>query len=62
MLPKYLTIGQFIEKIVKEFLKLEKPTPEIMKVLIHKIEINQNKQVDIVFNFKKLQMLSKIQN
>lgn len=43
-----------MEKIVKEFLKLEKPTPEIMKVIINKIEIHQNKQVDIYFNFKKL--------
>lgn len=43
-----------IEKIVKEFLKLEKPTPEIMKVIINKIEIHQDKQVDIYFNFKKL--------
>ena len=43
-----------IEKIVKEFLNLEKPTPEIMKVIINKIEIHQDKQVDIYFNFKKL--------
>ena len=43
-----------IENIVKEFLKLEKPTPEIMKVIINKIEIHQDKQVDIVFNFKRL--------
>ena len=43
-----------IEKIIKEFLKLEKPTPEIMKVIINKIEIHQDKQVDIYFNFKKL--------
>lgn len=43
-----------IENIVKEFLKLEKPTPEIMKVIINKIEIHQDKQVDIYFNFKKL--------
>lgn len=43
-----------IEKIVKEFLKLEKPTPEIMKVIIHRIEIHQDKQVDIMFNFRKL--------
>ncbi len=43
-----------IEKIVKEFLKLEKPTHEIMKVIINKIEIHQDKQVDIYFNFKKL--------
>lgn len=43
-----------IEEVVKEFLKLEKPTPEIMKVVINKIEIHQDKQVDIYFNFKKL--------
>ena len=43
-----------IEKIVKEFLNLENPTPEIMKVIINKIEIHQDKQVDIYFNFKKL--------
>ena len=43
-----------IEKIVKEFLKLEKPTPEIMRVLINRIEIHQDKQVDLIFNFKKL--------
>lgn len=46
-----------IEKIVKEFLNLEKPTPEIMKVIINKIEIHQDKQVDIYFNFKKLNNL-----
>lgn len=43
-----------IEKVVKEFFKLEKPTPEIMKVIVNKIEIHQDKQVDIYFNFKKL--------
>lgn len=43
-----------MKEIVKEFLKLEKPTPEIMKVIINKIEIHQDKQVDILFNFKKL--------
>ena len=43
-----------IEKIVKEFLKFENPTPEIMRVLINRIEIHQDKQVDLVFNFKKL--------
>ena len=47
-----------IEKIVKEFLKLEKPTPEIMKIIINKIEIHQDKQVDIIFNFKNLQSIS----
>lgn len=43
-----------IEKIIKEFLEVEKPTSEIMKVIINKIEIHQDKQVDIYFNFKKL--------
>lgn len=43
-----------IKKVIKEFLQLEKPTPEFMKVIINKIELHQDKQVDIVFNFKKL--------
>lgn len=43
-----------IKKAVKEFLKLEEPTPEFMKVIINRIELHQDKQVDIVFNFKKL--------
>ena len=46
-----------IERLVKEFLKLEKPTPEILKVLINRIEIHQDKQVDLVFNFKRLNNL-----
>ncbi len=41
-----------IKKIVNDFLELEKPTPEIMKVFINRIEIHQDKQVDIIFNFK----------
>lgn len=47
-----------IEKVVKEFLKLEEPTPEIMKVIINRIEIHQDKQVDIFFNFKSLNEIS----
>lgn len=43
-----------IKKLVNDFLELEKPTPEIMKVLINRIEVHQDKQVDIIFNFKKL--------
>ena len=43
-----------IKKLVHDFLKLEKPAPEIMKVLINRIEVHQDKQVDIIFNFKKL--------
>ena len=46
-----------IKKLVKEFLKLENPTPELMKVLINRIEIHQDKQVDLIFNFRKLNNL-----
>lgn len=48
-----------IKKVVKEFLKLEKPTPEIMKVIINRIELHQDKKIDIIFNFRKL---NKIEN
>ena len=41
-----------IKSVVQEFLSLKEPTPEIMKVIINKIEIHQNKQVDLYFNFK----------
>ena len=43
-----------ITKVIKEFLKLEEPTPELMKVIINKIKMRQDKQIDIYFNFKKL--------
>lgn len=49
-----------IKRIVKEFLKLEKPTPEIMRVLINRIEIHQDKQVDIIFKFKKLNNINTV--
>ena len=49
-----------IRKVVNEFLQLEKPTPEIMKVIINRIEIHQDKQVDILFNFKKLNAFKKV--
>lgn len=43
-----------IAKVIKEFLKLEEPSPELMKVIINKIKIHQDKQIDIYFNFKRL--------
>jgi len=43
-----------IEKTIKEFLRLDNPTPELMKVIINKIEVHQDKQIDIDFNFRKL--------
>lgn len=45
---------QSIKKIVREFLELKEPTPEVMKVIINRIEIHQDKQVDLYFNFKQL--------
>ena len=42
-----------IKNLLNEFLKIEKPTQELMKVIISKIEIHQNKQIDIYLNFKK---------
>ncbi len=50
--------GLAIRKLVKEFLKLDKPTSELMRVIVNRIEIHQDKQVDIVFNFKKLNNLT----
>lgn len=47
-----------IEKVVHEFLKLEKPSPELMRVIINRIELHQDKQVDIIFNFKRLNEIS----
>lgn len=47
-----------LKKVIKDFLSLEKPTRELMKVIINRIEIHQNKQIDIKFNFKKLNFFS----
>lgn len=48
-----------IKNIVKEFLSLKNPTPEVMRVIINRIEIHQDKQIDIKFNFKRLNELKK---
>ena len=40
-------------------MSLNKPTSEIMKVIINRIEIHQDKQVDLYFNFKQLNNLKK---
>lgn len=47
-----------IKRIVNDFLKLENPTPELMKIIINRIEIHQDKQIDIIFNFKRLNKIS----
>ena len=46
-----------IKSVIQEFLSLNKPIPEIMKVIINRIEIHQDKQVDLYFNFKQLNNL-----
>lgn len=43
-----------INTTIKKLLNLEKPTSELMKIIINKIEIHQDKQIDIYFNFKGL--------
>ena len=43
-----------IKNMVREFLNLTELTPEVMKVIINRIEIHQDKQVDLYFNFKQL--------
>ena len=48
-----------IKSVIQEFLSLNKPTSEIMKVIINRIEIHQDKQVDLYFNFKQLNNLKK---
>ena len=48
-----------IKNIVKEFLELRAPSLEVMRVIINRIEIHQDKQVDIVFNFKKINVIFK---
>ena len=47
-----------LDELVKEFLNLQKPTKEIIREFIEKIEIHNDKQVDIYFNFKPLQELN----
>lgn len=47
-----------IQKIIDDFLKLEEPSPELMRMLINRIEIHNDKQIDVIFNFKRLNDIS----
>lgn len=47
-----------LNNLVDEFLNMEKPTKEIIREFIEKIEIHSDKQVDIYFNFKPLQEMN----
>ena len=44
-----------LDNLIEEFINMEKPTKEIIREFIEKIEIHSDKQVDIYFNFKPLQ-------
>lgn len=44
-----------LDNLIEEFLNMDKPTKEIIREFIEKIEIHSDKQVDIYFNFKPLQ-------
>ena len=50
--------NQKLKNLADEFLSMEKPTKEIIREFIEKIEIHSDKQVDIYFNFKPLQELN----
>ena len=45
-----------IKTIIENFLKLDEPKSEFMRMIINRIEIHQNKQIDIIFNFKKVEL------
>ena len=47
-----------LDNLIDDFLNMEKPTKEIIREFINKIEIHEDKQVDVYFNFKPLQDLN----
>ena len=52
-----LDINSECDKLLNKFLKMEEPTREIMLELIERIEVHKDKEIDIYFNFKKLNFL-----
>lgn len=47
-----------LEDLIDKFLRMKNPNKEIIREFIEKIEIHNDKQVDIYFNFKPLQELN----
>ncbi len=45
-------------KVVKEFLSMDNPTREIIVRLVNRIEIHEDKTLDIYFNFKELNIMN----
>lgn len=54
---EFSKINDKIEKLIKEFLNLEYPSRSLMLRLIKNIKIYNNKNIDIHFNFNKLNFL-----
>ena len=46
-----------IEKIINEFLKMENPSKAVLYELIDKLELDENKNIYIYFNFPELNMI-----
>ena len=46
-----------LDNLVNKFLSMKNPTKEVIREFINKIEIHEDKQVNIYFNFKPLQEL-----
>jgi len=44
-----------LDKLMQEFMTMENPTKEIIREFIYKIEVHENKEIDIYFNFKPLE-------
>ena len=49
-----------IEKLVKEFIALEKPTKQLLNELIEKITISENKEINIYFKFNELNEMKQL--
>ena len=47
-----------LEKLVNEFLKLDKPTKALLNELIEKITISENHEITIYYKFSPLNKLS----
>ena len=48
-----------LDKLIGEFMTMKNPTKEIIREFIYKIEVYEDKQIDIHFNFKPLEDIQK---
>lgn len=47
------------KKTVLKFMSMKKVTPNVLSQIINRVEVNENKEVDIYFNFKELSIVGK---